>query len=284
MAITHILAEPTWWRIFSRNRASVAGAVVLVALFALAIFAPVFLRFEPGRISVGPSMSPPNLIHLMGTDELGRDVFSRSTAGLSVSLMVGFGAASISTFLGILVGGLAGFFGRGTDAVLMRLTEVFQVIPRFFLAVLLVAFFGASILNILVTIAVLSWPEIARLVRGEFLSLRSRQFVDAARVAGASRTSLIFVEILPNALGPVVVNATLMVGQAMLLEAGLSYLGLGDPTRASLGQMLQEAQQIMRSAWWTTAFPGLLIFLCVLSLNLVGDGLTDILNPRSRER
>src|SRR5581483_3141944 len=252
MAATHVPAEPTWWRIFSRNRGSVVGALILGALFALAVLAPIFLRFEPSRINVGPSMSPPSLTHPMGTDELGRDVFSRATAGLRVSLTVGFGAATVSTLLGVLVGGLAGFFGRGTDAVLMRLTEVFQVIPRFFLAVLLVAFFGASILNILATIAVLSWPEIARLVRGEFLSLRSRQFVDAARVAGASRMSLIFVEILPNALGPVVVNATLMVGQAMLLEAGLSYLGLGDPTKASLGQMLQEAQQIMRSAWWTT--------------------------------
>lgn len=282
--ITHIPAEPSWWRIFSRNRGSVVGAVVLVVLFALAIVAPMLLRFEAGRIDVGPSMAPPSLVHLMGTDELGRDVFARASAGLSVSLLVGFGAATISTFLGVVIGGLAGFFGRSIDALLMRLTEIFQVIPRFFLAVLLVAFFGASILNILIAIAVLSWPEIARLVRGEFLSLRSRQFVDAARVAGASRTSLIFGEILPNALGPVVVNATLMVGQAMLLEAGLSYLGLGDPTKASLGQMLQEAQQIMRSAWWTTAFPGMFIFLAVLSLNLVGDGLTDVLNPRARGR
>lgn len=261
-----------------------AGAFVLVALFALAIFATMVQPFEAGRINAGPSMGPPSLTHLMGTDELGRDVFSRATAGLSVSLLVGFGAATISTILGIVIGGLAGFFGRAVDAVLMRLTEIFQVIPRFFLAVLLVAFFGASILNILVAIAVLSWPEIARLVRGEFLTLKSRQFVDAARVAGASRTSLIFGEILPNALGPVVVNATLMVGQAMLLEAGLSYLGLGDSTKASLGQMLQEAQQIMRSAWWTTAFPGMFIFLAVLSLNIVGDGLTDVLNPRARGR
>ena len=281
---TNIPADPSWRRIFSRNHGSVAGGIVLASLFALAIFAPIVQPFEAGRINVGPSMAPPNLTHLMGTDELGRDVFSRATAGLSVSLLVGFGAATISTVLGILIGGLAGFFGRAVDAVLMRVTEIFQVIPRFFLAVLLVAFFGASILNILVAIAVLSWPEIARLVRGEFLTLRSRQFVDAARVAGASRTSLIFGEILPNALGPVVVNATLMVGQAMLLEAGLSYLGLGDSTKASLGQMLQEAQQIMRSAWWTTAFPGLFIFLAVLSLNVVGDGLTDVLNPRARGR
>lgn len=278
------IREPTWWRIFSRNHSAVVAAVILTALIAMAVAGPYLVPFEPSRIDTGPSMQAPTLAHPMGTDELGRDVLSRSVSGLGVSIIVGFSAATISTLLGILVGGLSGFFGRAIDEILMRITEVFQTIPRFFLAVLLVAFFGASVFNIVAAIALLSWPEIARLVRAEFLSLRSRQFVDAARVAGASKASLIFVEILPNALGPVVVNATLMVGQAMLLEAGLSYLGLGDPTRASLGQMLQEAQQIMRSAWWTTAFPGLLIFLCVLSLNLVGDGLTDVLNPRSRER
>lgn len=272
------------WRIFARNSTATFGAIVLAVLIPLAILGPFLAPFDPARVNAGPPMAAPHWPHLFGTDDLGRDVFSRVADGLRVSLLVGFGAASFSTGLGVVVGGVAGFFGRFIDDLLMRITEIFQVIPRFFLGVLLVAFFGASIFNIIFAIAILSWPEVARVVRSEFLSLRARQFVDAARVAGASRRALIFREILPNAMGPVVVNGTLLVGQAMLLEAGLSYLGLGDPSLVSLGVMLQEAQQIMRTAWWTTAFPGLMIFLAVLSLNLVGDGLNDVLNPRSRDR
>jgi peptide/nickel transport system permease protein len=277
-------AGPSALRIFARNRAALVAAFVLAALAALALLGAALAPFDPDKVGAGPAMAPPDATHPMGTDELGRDVFSRVLAGVRISLLVGFGAAAASTGLGVLVGGLAGFHGGRIDDALMRVTEVFQVIPRFFLAVLLVAFFGTSIVNIIVAIAVLSWPELARIVRADFLSLRGRQFVDAARVAGASSTALIFLEILPNALGPVIVNATLQVGQAMLLEAGLSYLGLGDPSQVSLGLMLHQAQQIMRSAWWATAFPGIVIFLAVLSLNLVGDGLNDVLNPRSRGR
>jgi len=276
--------EPTAWRVFRRNRSALAAAFVLAALLLLALLGPALAPFAPDRVDIGPSMDEPGLPFLFGTDELGRDVFSRAVNGLRISLLVGFGAAAFATAIGVVVGGVSGFFGGAIDDLLMRLTEIFQVIPRFFLAVLLVAFFGAGIGNIIFAIAILGWPEVARLVRSEFLSLRARQFVDAARVSGASRTHLIFGEILPNAIGTVVVNSTLLVGQAMLLEAGLSYLGLGDPSLVSLGVMLQEAQQIMRTAWWTTAFPGLFLFLSVLALNLVGDGLNDVLNPRSRER
>ncbi|TCT07809.1 ABC transporter permease [Aquabacter spiritensis] len=271
-------------RIFARNRSAALAGLVLAALLLVALAAPLLAPYAPGAIGVGPAMVGPDAAHLFGTDELGRDVLSRVLYGLRISLLVGFGAAGIATALGIVMGGIAGFSGGLVDDLLMRVTEVFQVIPRFFLAVVLVAFFGASIWNIIGAIAILSWPDIARLVRAEFLTLRTRQFVDAARVAGAPAGVLIFGEILPNALAPVVVNGTLMVGQAMLLEAGLSYLGLGDPSQVSLGLILQEAQQIMRRAWWTTAFPGIAIFLAVLSLNVVGDGLNDVLNPRSRER
>lgn len=284
MSADAIPAGPSSWRIFARNRSAAIALGVLLALLALALLGPWLAPYDPDKIGVGPAMAPPGFPHLLGTDELGRDILARILVGTRVSLIVGLGAAAISTTLGIVIGGLAGFFGGLIDDVLMRITEIFQVIPRFFLAVLLVAFFGASIVNIIAAIAFLSWPEVARIVRAEFLSLRNRQFVDAARVAGASSSALIFVEILPNALGAVVVNATLQVGQAMLLEAGLSYLGLGDPSQVSLGLMLHQAQQIMRTAWWATAFPGLVIFLAVLSLNLVGDGLNDVLNPRSRER
>lgn len=273
-----------WWRLFSRNRGAVVGAFILAFLLGLATFGPFLAPFDPERVSAGPPMIPPNWVNWLGTDDVGRDVWSRVLFGLRVSLTVGLAAATISTGLGVVVGAIAGFFGGLIDDILMRITEVFQVIPRFFLAVLLVAFFGANIVNIILAIAILSWPELARIVRGEFLTLRSRQFVDAAKLAGASPTALMFVEILPNVMGLVVVNATLLVGQAMLLEAGLSYLGLGDPSQVSIGLMLQQAQQIMRIAWWVTAFPGLAILLAVISLNLVGDGLQDALNPRSRGR
>lgn len=272
------------WRIFLRNRASVVGTHILAVFILIAIFSDLLVPYDPEKLSVGPSMGPPAMAYWMGTDELGRDILSRIFEGMRTSLIVGISAASMSTFIGIFIGSISGYFRGRIDDILMRLTEVFQVIPRFFLAMMLVAFFGASLLNIVLAISLLSWPALARLVRAEFLSLQSRQFVDAARTAGAGTTSLIFIEILPNALGPLIVNATLLVGQAMLLEAGLSYIGLGDPSKVSLGVMLFQGQYIMRSAWWATTFPGIFIFLAVLSINLLGEGLNDILNPRSRER
>lgn len=272
------------WRVFIRNRASVAGALVLLALVLIALLGPFVTPYDPHSTGAGDVMQAPGAKHWFGTDELGRDVLSRVCIGVGTSLLVGLIAAVIATSIAVLVGAVAGFHGGFVDDLLMRATEVFQVIPRFFLAILLVAFFGASVLNIILAIGVLSWPEVARIVRAEFLSLKSRQFVSAARVAGAGTTEVIFTEILPNAMGPVVVNATLQVGQAMLLEAGLSYLGLGDPSQISLGLMLYQSQEIMRSAWWATAFPGLFIFLAVLSANLAGDGLNDIFNPRARGR
>jgi peptide/nickel transport system permease protein len=271
-------------RIFARNRISLIGACILSFLVLMVLSGTFLAPYDYEKVGAGPVMSSPSWNYVMGTDDLGRDIFSRVLSGLRISLLVGITAAVVSTLVGILVGAISGFFGRWVDDILMRLTEVFQVIPRFFLALMLVAFFGANVFNIILAIAVLSWPPLARLVRAEFLSLKARQFVDAARTAGASSGSLIFQEILPNAFGPLIVNATLLVGQAMLLEAGLSYIGLGDPSRVSLGMMLFQAQYIMRSAWWSTAFPGLFIFLAVLSFNLVGDGLNDVLNPRSRER
>jgi peptide/nickel transport system permease protein len=272
------------WRVFARNPASIVGLLIFAALIAMTGAGMVATPFDPEHVGAGPAMAPPGIEHWMGTDELGRDVFSRILVGIRVSLLVGIVAAAISTGLGIVVGSLSGFYGGRIDDLLMRITEIFQVIPRFFLAVILVAFFGARLINIILAIALLSWPEIARIVRAEFLTLRTRQFVDAARVAGAATATLIFAEILPNALAAVVVNGTLQVGQAMLLEAGLSYLGLGDPSQVSLGLMLHQAQSIMRSAWWTTAVPGVMIFLAVVSLNLFGDGLNDVLNPRLRGR
>ena len=284
VAAAELVPQVSLARVFMRNRASVAGAIVFVLLLALAVCGPWLAPFDPESTGAGEVMAAPGWLHLMGTDELGRDVFSRICFGVRTSLLIGVTAAALSTGAAILVGSLSGYFGGWIDDGLMRVTEIFQVIPRFFLAILLVAFFGASVLNIVIAIGILSWPEVARVVRAEFLALKGRQFVSAAQVGGAGTATLIFVEILPNAMGPVIVNATLQVGQAMLLEAGLSYLGLGDPRQIGLGLMLYQAQEIMRTAWWATAFPGLFIFLAVLSVNLLGDGLNDVFNPRARGR
>ena len=270
--------------IFARNRFSLAGVFILAAITSVAVTGIWLSPFDPMRSGVGEVMLPPGAAYLMGTDELGRDIFSRVLAATRTSLGVGICAAATSTAIAVVVGALAGFIGGWIDDILMRITEIFQVIPRFFLTVLMVALFGASLMNVVLAIAVLSWPEVARVVRAEVLSLRSRQFVFAAQVAGAGPVTLIMEEILPNALGPIIVNATLQVGQAILLEAGLSYLGLGDPSTVSLGLMIYQAQEIMRTAWWATAFPGAFIFLTVVSINLVGDGLNDVFNPRSRNR
>ena len=267
------------WRIYLQNWVSVLGLAILVLLLVTATIGPALAPFDPEGIKIGSRASAPDNIFWMGTDELGRDVFSRAVTAIRVSLLVGIIAASVSTAVGVIVGSLAGFYGGLLDAVLMRITEVFQVIPQFFLAVVLVALFGASLVNIIVAIAVLTWPIIARLTRSEFLSLRTRQYVDAAYLSGASNARLIFREILPNAMGPVIVSATLLVGRAMLTEAGLSFLGLGDPSRVSLGVMLYQSRPFIQFAWWAALFPGLMIFLAVLSTNLIGDGLNDTINP-----
>ena len=271
------------WRNYFKNWVSVLGLVILVLLTITALIGPVLAPFDPDDLEIGRRATAPGATYWVGTDELGRDVFSRAVTAIRVSLLVGIIAATVSTIVGILVGSLAGFFGGWLDHILMRLTEIFQVVPQFFLAVVLVALFGASVLNIIVAIALLTWPIIARLTRSEFLSLKTRQYVDAARLSGASNTRLIFGEILPNAMGPVIVSATLLVGRAMLTEAGLSFLGLGDPSRISLGVMLYQSRPFVQFAWWAAVFPGMMIFLAVLSTNLIGDGLNDVINPHLNE-
>jgi peptide/nickel transport system permease protein len=278
---------PSGWRAFwlsyRRSLPGLLGAAALLFLLVLAVLGPRLAPFEPDGVGAGPNFAAPSRLYLMGTDNLGRDVFSRVLSGCQVSLTVGIVAAVASTLLGLLVGAIAGYFGGLLDDALMRLTEVFQTIPRFFLAMVAVAFFGANIWNIIFAIAILSWPVTARLARAEYMTLRSREFIDAARVVGVGTTTIIVTEILPNAAGPVIVNGTLQVAQALLLEAGLSYLGLGDPNSVSWGLMLFQAQPVLRDAWWMAVFPGLGIFVSVLSLNLVGDTLNDALNPRLRE-
>jgi peptide/nickel transport system permease protein len=273
----------TFWKSYKKNRLSVLAFWVAAGMILLAFLAPLITPYDPTSVGVGKKLSSVSSEFLMGTDHLGRDVLSRVLMGTRTSLFIGFSAAAASTLIGVLMGTMAGFFSGMVDNILMRVTELFQVIPRFFLAILTVALFGANIWNIIFALGVLSWPVTARLVRSEFLSQRKRYFVDAAVLQGASTWNLIFTEILPNVSGVIVVNSTLMVAQAMLMEASMSYLGAGDPSTISWGMMLYQAQQFLDRAWWMSLFPGLGIFLSVLALNLVGDGLNDVLNPRSQD-
>jgi len=258
------------------------GLVVVVALVAVAILAPTIAPYDP--LALGDvTLSAPSRDHPMGTDHLGRDILSSVVWGLRVSLVVGIGSALISVVVGILIGAPAGYFRSRLDGVLMRATDAFMVLPTFFLILLVASVFGASIGKLIALIGITNWPPIARLVRAEFLSLREREFTLAARTIGVGHFMIMLRHILPNALPVVIPTLSLRTAGAILTEASLSFLGVGDPNVVSLGQMLMYALQFMRMAWWTAAFPGLAIFVVVLALNLVGDALNDALNPRFRE-
>ena len=272
-----------FWRRFSRNRAAAAGLAVIGGLVLVALLAGVLATADP--LKVGPQpFKPPNPAHLMGTDNLGRDVYSGVLHGARVSLLVGLLAAATATGIGILVGAVAGFYGGRVDSILMRLTELFQILPRFFLALVIVALFGQGIGKVILVIGLLSWPPAARLIRAEFLSLRHREFVEAARALGPSDLTIAVRHILPNAVAPAIVTGSLDVAQAILLEASLSFFGLGDPNLVSWGSMLNVAQPFLRRAWWMSVFPGVAIFATVVAFNLFGDGVNDALNPRLRSR
>ncbi len=220
----------------------------------------------------------------LGSDSLGRDVAADIAYGSYVSLLVGAVSTAVALALGVVLGALAGYAGGWVDDVIMRFTEFFQTVPSFILAVVLVAIFTPSIASIVAAIAIVSWPPVTRVVRAEFMTLRTREFVQAAEVLGRSRAAIVFREILPNALSPIIVLASLMVASAILLESALSFLGLGDPNLMSWGFMIGAGRSVIRLAWWMSVFPGLAIFLTVLALNLVGEGLSDALNPRLARR
>jgi len=270
------------WHRFRRKGWSVLGLWFLTFFVIVAVLAPLLAPYT--TMELADSFLPPDAAHPFGTDSLGSDVFSNVILGTRTSLMVGLLAVVTSTVIGITVGATAGYFGGALDTVLMRVTELFQVLPRFFLAIVIVAVFGSSIWIIIFVIGVLGWPATARLLRAEFLSLKHREFVDAARALGMTDLDLIVREILPNAMPPIIVAASLQVSGAILLEASLSFLGLGDPNVMSWGVMLFYAQEFFSRGVWMAIFPGLALFLTTLSLNLVGDGLNDALNPRLRGR
>lgn len=260
-----------------------AGTLILLVMLFLALFADVLFPGDPLGMVTMPLLWPgDDPAYLLGSDSLGRDVAAGIAHGARVTLLVGAVAAGISLFIGVLVGSIAGYFGGWVDDVLVRTTEVFQTIPSFLLVIVLVVIGQPSVPVIVLAIGLASWPVIARLVRAEFRSLREAEFVIAARSQGFSNLRIILQEMLPNALPPVIVTTSVIVASAILIESGLSFLGMGDPNVASWGSMIGEGRDQLRTAWFLTALPGVFIILTVMALNLVGDGLNDALNPRLR--
>lgn len=268
-----------FWRRFTRNRAAAGAAVVLFAVLAIAGFGRLLYRTDPFEM-VGQPFQPPLGAFALGTDVAGRDILAGIIHGAGVSLFIAVVATLCATLTGVTLGALAGYYGGLLDDVLMRSTEFFLTIPSFLLAVVLVAIFSPSVLTITVAIAVVSWPSVARLARGEFIAHRDRDYVNACRAIGTPEWRIILVHILPNALPPIIVVASLMVATSILTESGLSFLGLGDPNVVSWGYMIGVARSVLRVAWWMAAIPGFMILVTVLAINLVGEGLNDALNPR----
>jgi peptide/nickel transport system permease protein len=272
-----------FWRLYRRNRSAVFGLIILLVVFVLASSAALFFPDDPFSLAGKPMSAPGENGFLLGSDTLGRDVASGIAHGARTSLMIGGLATAVAVLLGVMFGGLAGYFGGWIDDVLMRVTEIFQTIPSFIFAILIVAIIKPSINSIIIAIAVVSWPAVARLVRGEFISLRNREFVQACHIVGMGDVRIMLREILPNCLSPIIVAGSLMVATAILIESGLSFLGLGDPNIISWGFQIGAGRTVLRSAWWVCTFPGIAILLTVLAINLVGEGLNDALNPRLRD-
>ncbi|MDO3379453.1 ABC transporter permease [Geoalkalibacter halelectricus] len=271
-----------FWQRLRRNRMAMAGAAIVAFMFVLAAVAPLWK--DPAQIDITLALLPPSWAHPLGTDDLGRDVLARILYGARISLLVGFVAVGIATFIGIVLGAIAGYYGRWTDSLIMRFVDIMLCFPTFFLILAVIAFLEPSIWNIMIIIGLTGWMGVARLVRAEFLSLRERDFVQAARALGASDGRLIFRHLLPNALSPVLVSATLGVAGAILTESALSFLGIGvQPPTPSWGNMLIAGKQTLGTAWWLSVFPGVAILLTVLGYNLLGEGIRDALDPRLKE-
>ncbi|MBR0607308.1 ABC transporter permease [Bacillus safensis] len=268
---------------FFKNKLAVAGSVILLIIIFSAIFAPVIAPYAPEHQDLLKRLQPPSAEHFMGTDKFGRDIFSRVLYGARVSLLVGFVSVVGAITIGTVIGAVAGYFKGFVDSLLMRFVDVVLSIPDIFLLITLVTIFKPGIDKLILIFALTGWTTTARLIRSEFLSLRTREFVLAARTIGTKNHVIIFSHILPNCIGPIIVSATLKVGSVILAESTLSYLGFGiQPPTASWGNMLQDAQNfsIMVQAWWYPLFPGLLILLTVLCFNFLGDGLRDALDPK----
>ena len=264
-----------------RHRAGWIAGLYIVGLILTAGLVPLLTGADAGAIS-DDAMTAPLEGHFLGTDDLGRDVLLGLVEGIQVSLGVGFAAALAATLLGILVGAAAGFYGGLLDLAVMRIAELFQVLPSFILAAVIVAMLGPGLTRIVAVIALLAWPQVARVMRGEVLRVQGLPFVDAVRCLGYSNRVVLVAEVIPNAVGPVLAMSTLIVGQAILLEASLGFLGLSSADIISWGRMLNAGQRFLFEAWWLSVFPGAAIFLTVLAFNLLGDAIGDRLSTRGR--
>ncbi|HEY8368917.1 MAG TPA: ABC transporter permease [Thermodesulfobacteriota bacterium] len=270
-------------RRLAKNRLAVASAVVILLAAVAAIFAPALAPYDPNALNLDAQLSPPSAAHPLGTDDLGRDVLSRMLYGARISLSVGFVAVGIAIAIGIVLGGLAGYYGGRVDQVIMWLVDVMLVFPSIFLILAVIAFVGPGLFKIMAIIGLTGWMGTTRLVRAEFLALREREFVAAVRAQGARDARIIFRHILPNAVAPVLVSATFGVAGAILTESALSFLGLGvPPPNATWGSLLSDGKAMIEVAWWLTVFPGLAIFVVSLAYNLLGEGIRDALDPRLR--
>ncbi|MFN3262059.1 MAG: ABC transporter permease [Pikeienuella sp.] len=273
------------WVMFRRNRPAMAGLALLVLIILATLYGALFYGGDPYEIVWAPHEPPGATPEFpLGTDYLGRDIVAGLLTGGGPTLAVGAAAALLTMLIGVSIGALAGYFGGAIDNLLMRFTEFFQVLPALLFAMVLVTLFSPSLTMIAIAIGLVSWPQTARLTRAEFLKIRKLEYVTAARAIGARDGRIMWRVILPNALPPLIVSATLTIGVAILFEAGLSFLGLGDPNTMSWGLMIGANRAYILSAWWPVTFPGLAIFLTVFAVSLVGDGLNDAFNPKLRER
>lgn len=273
------------WRVFRGNKAAILGLVMLTALILMMSIGPSLYGVAPFDITAAPFTEPfTDRTVWLGTDYLGRDVLAGLLVGGRATVLVGLSAAAIAVTIGVTVGALAGYFGGWVDTALSRLTELFQVLPALLFAMVLVTLFSPSLAVVVFAIGVVAWPGTARLARAEFLRLRNLEYANAARAMGAGALRLMLREILPNALPPLIVSATLIVGAAILFEAGLSFLGLSDPNVMSWGMMIGSNRRNILECWWAVTFPGMAIFATVLAVSLIGDGLNDSFNPKLHRR
>jgi peptide/nickel transport system permease protein len=267
-----------------RDRLAVAGLAIVLGFFVMSLLTPVVAPYDPAAIDVDNILAPPSARHLFGTDDLGRDVFTRMLYGAGISLKVGFVAVGIAVVIGTLLGAVSGYYGGIVDIVIMRFVDIMLCFPSFFLILAVIAFMEPSIFNIMAVIGFTSWMGITRLVRAEFLSLKERDFVLAVKAMGAGAPRIIFGHILPNAMAPVLVAATLGIASAVLTESALSFLGIGvQPPTPSWGNMLTQGQSVLGIAWWLSFFPGMAILVTVLGYNLLGEGIRDAIDPRLRQ-